>query len=289
MLQENMEEMLRLVMSIEEKAGAEIMRIYQSGKFGMQTKEEGDLFGIADTTSNDILINALNRARPEFGILTEEKAVPEDMADQPDSLTEAMQEWRSRPYNWIIDSLDGTADFNNKNGMFGIHIGLTLEGAPILGANYYPVTGTFYFATKNNGAYIQTGLYGHANKIRVSNVRNLREARLVKSTAFPDQTIDRMIKDLKMPEGVDIGSFGLKVCKVAEGEAELYIFMNKKFGLWDACSSGLIISEAGGILTDRFGAEIKYSQDQVKCSNGAITSNGWLHNPALKIVDEYFR
>ena len=251
----------------------------------MQTKEDNEPFGIADTSSNEVLLRALHAQFPDHGLLAEEKIKPEDMIRFPKSLIKSIQESRERGYCWVIDPLDGTVDFKNKTDMFGVHLGLTYQGISVLGVNYYPVTGNFYVAIKGKGAHMIVG--DNISPIHVSDTKEISELRFAKSTAFLDPTIERIIKDYSMPDGVDIGSMGLKICKVADGTADIYLNANKWFGLWDSCSGEVIVMEAGGVITDMNGNRFNYKQESAKFKQGVLVTNGQMHDTLLEIVNNY--
>ncbi len=70
-----------------------------------------------------------------------------------------------------------------------------------------------------------------------------------------------------------MGSAGIKICKVAVGDAELYINSSNKSGLWDICASDIIIQEAGGYVCDMQNSTIKYNNKETMLLNGYIVSN----------------
>ncbi len=281
----NLEEALKNAMHAASAAGEKIMVIYNSGNLGMQTKEDDELFGIADTTSNELILRALHKQYPEHGLLAEEKISAEDMDKFPASLIDAILHCKEREYCWVIDPLDGTVDFKNKTGMFGVHIGLNHGGVPIIGVNHYPVTGKSYIAIKGNGAYSTIG--DKFVQITVSDLKDISKLNFAKSTAFPDPVIERFIADNGMPTGIDVGSMGLKICKVADGAADIYLNANKAFGPWDPCSGEVIVTEAGGMITDLDGNRFDYRQDSNKYKKGVLVTNGKMHDELLSKIREY--
>lgn len=265
-------------------AGVEILKIYLSEDFKTEFKEENAPVTIADKLSNIQLCSALHREFPSFGILTEEVISANDI--NADSFEQAIKDWREREYCWLIDPLDGTKDFIKKTGEFGIHVGLTRDGMPVMGVNYYPTTSTFYFAIKGKGAYKQSS-QGY-KPLKVSEVADISQMKLIISRSNPDERLSRFIEANSMRNTLKLGSAGYKLCNLAEGSADLYLVFNSTTSLWDTCSSQIILHEAGGIITDCYGNPIDYrQQNKTKLQNGIIASNGKNHALLVGLVGRH--
>jgi 3'(2'), 5'-bisphosphate nucleotidase len=155
-----MNELLTIAIEASKKAGEEIMRLYATTAF--ETKNDGSPVTIADTRSNEILMERLGKTG--IPILSEEL------------------EGVSLPYPkqlWIIDPLDGTKDFINKSNDFSVMIGLIEHGVPILGVVYAPALDTLYFATKGNGAFVTKGEITSTLTVSNREHENLRFVRSV--------------------------------------------------------------------------------------------------------------
>ncbi len=81
-----------------------------------------------------------------------------------------------------------------------------------------------------------------------------------------------------------MGSIGVKVCLIAQGEADLYLNISDRTYTWDTCAPGMILSESAGKITDLDGKRINYNRKEIRNSRGLVASNGLIHN---QIVD-YF-
>ncbi len=150
------------------KAGAKIMEIYESDNIEVSTKyEEGYTSPLtqADTAANKIIVTGLRQEFPEYSLLTEEETDDKKRLEND--------------YVWIIDPLDGTKEFVNRNDEFTVNIALVHKREPILGVIYVPVKGEMFYATKGNGAYYEKN--NSLKKINVSEKEKIEEMILVQS------------------------------------------------------------------------------------------------------------
>ena len=120
-------------------AGKEIIEIYKEKEFKIQIKKNKSPLTKADKVSNKLIISKLKKHFPNHGFLTEE---------EQDNLNRL-----EKDYVWIVDPLDGTKEFINRNGEFTVNIALVYMNEPILGVIYVPITNELYFASKNEGTY----------------------------------------------------------------------------------------------------------------------------------------
>src|ERR1700704_7044087 len=134
---------LRIALELAREAGAAILDLYEGPldiqqKFGADDREPVTQ---ADTLANEIIVTRLRQEFPDDGILAEESI------DTPHRLE------KSRV--WMIDPLDGTTGFIDGNGDFAVQIGLTQNGACLLGVVYQPLTGVLYRAVSGGGTWIE--------------------------------------------------------------------------------------------------------------------------------------
>ena len=127
------------IQDIAKQAGRDIMNIYNSSMIISQTKNDNSPITNADLISNKIIIEGIKKIST-YPILTEECYVTYSRRKKWDKF-------------WLIDPLDGTKDFIEKNGDFTINIALIENSKPIYGVVYMPLNNTTYFAIKNYGAY----------------------------------------------------------------------------------------------------------------------------------------
>lgn len=213
--------MIDKVVSMARQASVEILKIYNSENFDIKIKKDNSPITMADTIANKIIINGLKYIS-NYPIVTEEVPVKHKIRKDWDKF-------------WLVDPLDGTKDFIAKNGEFNINIALIENKKPILGVVYVPVNDDVYYASKNNGAYkngnliynksIRTNLIGSDSNFHSTDITE---------QFFKKNNIDKIKR---------YGS-SLKICKLAEGEIDVYPRLNVTKE-WDIVASHIIANEAG--------------------------------------------
>lgn len=178
---------------------------------------------------------------------------------------------------WIIDPIDGTRGFINKTDDFAVMIGLLIEGRPMLGVVHAPATNTMYFATKGMGAYIEKE--GVVSPLHVSE-RNIPELRGVESVHHSLPYMKTVAAALEVTESLAIGGIGIKTGIVAEGKGDYFLTLGN-LGEWDVCAPEIILTEAGGRVSDRHGDPLIYGNVDGHITNGVVFSNGACHREVL--------
>lgn len=178
---------------------------------------------------------------------------------------------------WLIDPLDGTKDFLQQTDEFTIMIGLVADHEPVLGLVYQPAKDVLYFAQKGGGAFkISAG--GGEEKLRVSVVSEPARATLLVSRNHRLALEDRLAREMSIGRVVPCGSAGLKICLIAEGQADLYLNSSDKTWEWDIMAADIILSEAGGRLTDLAGRAFTYNRPNPRNRDGFVASNALGHH-----------
>lgn len=247
------------------KAGQAILKIYQTD-FSVTMKGENDPLTQADLKSNQLLKKALSKTG--HSILSEEDA---------DS-----QERLSHKKIWIIDPLDGTKEFVDKNGEFSIIVGLVEDNLPVLGIIYQPTTGLLYLTQKGQGAYEKT-LNGW-KKLKVSDIFSLSSSRAVVSRSHLSDSDRSFLQLLQVASFLQKGSAGIKAGEICRGQAEFYFNPSNKLKQWDTCAPYCLLAEAGGKATDLKGNDLRYNIKDVIHEDGVLFSNGKIHH---LVVDSY--
>ncbi|MFB6182266.1 MAG: 3'(2'),5'-bisphosphate nucleotidase CysQ [Candidatus Magasanikbacteria bacterium] len=186
---------------------------------------------------------------------------------------------------WIIDPLDGTKDFLQQTGDFTIMVALSVEGEVKLGAVYAPAEDKLYFAQKDEGAYLQKSDQDPTH-INVSVENEAQNMKMLVSRNHLMEPEQRTAEKLGIGEMVPCGSAGLKISKIAEGQAHMYINSSDKTDEWDIAAGDIILSEAGGDLTDTQGEDFVYNKEDTKNKNGYLASNGEIHSEILDTLQE---
>jgi 3'(2'), 5'-bisphosphate nucleotidase len=266
-----LEKELKVAIDLARAAGARILQFYAleivaEQKFGADNFSEP--VTIADKTASKIIVEGLAQAFPEDAILSEEEA--DDIKSRV--VTEKV---------WIIDPIDGTWGFIKKDGDFGVQIGLTENGEAILGVVFLPVHDELFYAVKGAGAFLQKG-DAPAERLQVSELTDFRKMNLASSRNHRSPKMHRIIEDFGFVREIQRGSVGLKVGLIARREADIYIHLSPRTKFWDSCAPQIILEEAGGRMTDLFGARIRYDLTDVQNHNGILASNGAAHAAAVE-------
>jgi 3'(2'), 5'-bisphosphate nucleotidase len=248
------------IITIAKDAGYIAMRFYDRG-YSVEEKENKTPITDADRASHDFLVEKL--AHYGFPIISEEGLV----------------DGNDLSHTWVIDPLDGTSDFIQKTGEFSIMIGLVdAQGASVMGIVYASALGELYYAEKNKGAYIchsravpAFGMEsGNPVQIHVSD-KSVKNGTILVSRNHLGQREQEIAHKYHMTQ-IPMGSAGLKMCRIARGDAQLYINSSDKSGIWDICAADVILREAGGVIADMNGKRIIYN-GSCKLKNGYIVTN----------------
>ncbi len=253
---------LETAITLARKAGETILDYYVL-EIIAEEKIGADNFAepvtIADRKASEIIVSGLQEEFPDDGILSEEK---------PDT-----DERLSKNRVWIIDPLDGTKGFIEKNGDFAVQIGLAVGGESILGVVFLPLQNDLYFATKDGGAFLAKN-DENPQKLEVSQKTDFAQMNLAVSRNHYSKNINRVIREFGLKNEIRRGSVGLKIGLIAQKICDLYIHFSPRTKHWDTCAPEIIIEEAGGKLTDVFGGKIIYNTKDVQNHNGVLASCG---------------
>ena len=197
----------------------------------VSAKGPGDFVTSADRRTEKILIDELQKAHPEYGIITEETGLIN----------------KSNIKNrWIIDPIDGTMNFLNSVPQFAISIGYEEDGEIKCGVIFNPIMNEMFCAEKGNGAYLNN------SRIRVSNKKKISDALLVTggpkgASKIKDKIFSEYINVSKSAPNVrKFGSAALDMAYVACGRFDGY--WQRELNYWDIAAGIIILKEAGGFV-----------------------------------------
>ena len=228
----------------------------------VSTKGPGDFVTSADKRTEKIIIEELQKAHSDYGIITEESG----------SINTGNKNNR-----WIIDPIDGTTNFLNGIPQFAISIVYEEESEIKCGVIFDPIKNEMFCAEKGNGAYLNN------SRIRVSNKKKLKDALLV--TGGPRQS--SKIKKEIFSEFVEVsnnilspvrkfGSAALDLAYVACGRFDGY--WQRELNYWDVAAGIIILKEAGGFV-NFFGENNK---DPLK--RNILASNSNIHDEFSNLI-----
>ncbi|MGI9165862.1 MAG: 3'(2'),5'-bisphosphate nucleotidase CysQ family protein [Pyrinomonadaceae bacterium] len=262
---------LSVALDLAREAGAAILEFYEGPLEIEQKSDSYDREPVtqADKVANELIVNALRREFPADGILAEESV---DTAHRLD-----------KQRVWMVDPLDGTNGFIDGNGDFAVQIGLAQDGECVLGVVYQPLTGLIYHTVRGQGTWILRPDLAPV-RARVSAQQDLSMMRLAASRSHRSPRMDKVVKAFKVKEEVRRGSVGIKVGLIIEQQCDLYVHLSPRTKQWDTCAPEVILSEAGGRLTDLFGQPLRYNSLEVQNLNGIIASNGVAHDQIVSTL-----
>lgn len=262
MLQNELETAIKLA----KKAGEVILEFYAleiiaEEKFGIDNFSEP--VTIADRTASRIIVEGIAGVFPDDAILSEEE-------------TDDKIHRVSKERVWIIDPLDGTRGFINKDGDFAVQIGLAEKGEAILGVVFAPYRKKLYYASKGNGAFVIED-ENPPRRLKVSEITDFSEMNIAVSRNHRSPKMSDIFKEFRFKNEIQRGSVGIKIGLIAEQTADLYIHLSPHTKFWDSCAPQIILEEAGGKLTGIFGEKIIYDLKDVQNHNGILATNGAIH------------
>ena len=258
---------LKFTKHLAKKAGKIIMNYYGK-KINIIQKENLTPVTQADIKSNNYIISKIKKHFPNDGILSEE------IVDNKKRL--------EKKRVWVIDPLDGTTHFIKNETEFSVSIALVENMRPIIGVIYKPYDDELYFAEKNKGSFLEQ----HKKTIRlnVTKEKKISKLRVCVSKSTAEAAVKSLIKSNPFAKFEFRGSCCYKCCLVAKGEYDVYIRDHHATPEWDICAGDLILTEAGGKLTDVNGKTIRYNHEIPTHNNGCIATNKVCHDTILKII-----
>jgi 3'(2'), 5'-bisphosphate nucleotidase len=269
---------LLTAMEAAEDAGREILAVY-NGPFTVETKADDSPLTAADRAAHAVITARLGRdAAGQLPVLSEEGR---------DTAYAERRHWEAF---WLVDPLDGTKEFVNRNGEFTVNIALIRRGRTELGVVHLPVKRRFYLAAAGLGAWRLDGhpadalagaaaadpaagidaLCRSARRLPLPAVEtNGGETKILKvagSRSHPSVELDAFLAE-KRAKGLTIdfiaAGSALKFCLVAEGSAQLY----PRFGPtmeWDSAAGQAVVEQAGGrVLAARTGRPLTYNKEDL--------------------------
>ena len=229
----------------------------------VSAKGPGDFVTSADKRTEKILIEELQKAHSDYGIVTEETGVIN----------------KSNISNrWIIDPIDGTMNFLNGIPQFAISIGYEENGEIICGVIFNPILNEMFCAEKGNGAYLNN------SRIRVSKKKKIKDALLVTggpkgASKIKDKIFSEYINVSKNVSNVrKFGSAALDMAYVACGRFDG--FWQRELNYWDIAAGIIIIKEAGGFV-DFFEEDIK-----LPLKKNVLATNSNIHDELRALINK---
>ena len=237
-----MKSLIDPVVALAEEAGRAILEVY-STEFEVQSKEDDSPLTQADLASHRCIVAGLEKLTPDMPLISEEDGLPE------------FEERGSWNRYWLIDPLDGTREFVNRNGEFTVNIALIDNHRPVFGVVHVPVQSKTYVGCEGFGAELRDGDLP-AQTIRVA-AKSANPVRVVGSRSHRGASLDAYLENLGESDMIPMGS-SLKFCVVAEGGADIYPRLGPT-SEWDTAAAQAVVEQAGGKVVTLDGNPMKYN------------------------------
>jgi myo-inositol-1(or 4)-monophosphatase len=247
------------------KEAGRIMRLHFGRPHSVEYKGENDPVTEVDKLCERAVTEIIFDSFPSHDILAEESSF----------------EKRGSSWKWIIDPLDGTTNYLHRYPCFCVSIGLEVDGEMELGVVYDPMLDELFRAEKGKGAYL--------NGKRLSVSRENLLSRSLLSTGFPYDVREHADFYLRYFRQFITRSFAIRrpgsaaidLAYVAAGRFDG--FWELKLHPWDMAAGVLLVTEAGGKVTDYKGKPMNIYAEEI------LASNGLIHEEMLTVIKEIER
>jgi myo-inositol-1(or 4)-monophosphatase len=245
-----MESYLTTAIDIAREAGALLAQLFKRPQ-EISYKRPSDLVTEADRRSEELIVERLRSHFPKHAIVGEEGGGQKTDSD----------------YCWYVDPLDGTTNFAHGFPVFCVTLALAYRDETVAGVVYDPARDELFTAERGEVAYL------NHKRIHVSKTEHVAESLV--ATVFPpfaanhDLNMELYFRFTQLSHGVRrAGSAALDLCSVAAGRFDG--FWELKLNPWDKAAGSLLVTEAGGRVSDLAGGSFRLLGDEIFASNGLI-------------------
>ncbi|MDQ2859446.1 MAG: inositol monophosphatase [Pseudomonadota bacterium] len=246
--------LVKVMIGAARKAGRTLARDFgEVAELQVSKKGAADYVSAADLKAEQTVFEELLRARPGYGFLGEERG---------------MIEGTDKTHTWIVDPLDGTTNFLHAMPHFAINIALRREGVIVAGVTYNPANADLFWAERGRGAFLND------RRLRVAARTRFEEAVIATGIPFMGHgQHGRFLKELhqitQRVSGVRrFGAAALDLAWVAAGRFDG--FWERDLNAWDMAAGVLLVTEAGGRVTDADGGEDPLAAGSICAGNSEM-------------------
>lgn len=231
--------LVEMLVDVSVEAGRAILDIYE-GEIATRVKDDKSPVTDADEKAEEIILKRLAEVAGGIPVVAEESVAAGTIPDI------------SGGTFFLVDPLDGTREFINRNGEFTVNIALIENGQPTLGVVHLPALGQTYWSKGAGDAWRRDG----DDAARSIAVRAAPAAGMVvvASRSHRDSATDDFLADFNVADLVSAGS-SLKLCRVAEGAADMYPRLGRTME-WDIGAGHAVLAGAGGRITVIAGGDV---------------------------------
>ncbi len=243
--------LLQVMIDAARKAARGLARDFgEVAELQVSKKGAADYVTAADLKAEQVVFEALTKARPGYGFLGEERG---------------MIEGTDKTHTFIVDPLDGTTNFLHAIPHFAINIALEREGQVVAAVTYNPISGDMFWAERGRGAYVND------RRLRVAARRDLMECVLATGIPFAGRPGHaQFLKELHQiaPRVSGVRRFGSAALDLAWTAAGRYDgYWERGLAPWDVAAGLLLVTEAGGVVSAIEGGPVDLKAPTVLASN----------------------
>lgn len=253
----------RQLAEIAFEAGKIILRHYADETIAARTKEDHSPVTAADEEAEAFILSKLKTVAPEVPVIAEEEAASGRIAKIGSRF-------------FLVDPLDGTKEFLNRNGEFTVNIAEVMNGAPVRGVVYIPAKERLFVGEVGHGAFdlgVANGALDWNGAKRIEVCKPAAEGLVVvASRSHRDYKTEEFLADYTVKDFKAAGS-SLKFCLVAAGEADLYPRLGRTME-WDTAAGHAVLAAAGGSVTTIDGRPFVYGKAEEKFANPFFLARG---------------
>ncbi len=239
---------IEILLPVMREAGAAILAV-QQGDLMITTKAHGDIVTKADLLVNDILKSRLMNQFPADGWLSEENK------DDFNRLT--------RDRVWIVDPIDGTREFAQGLPEYAISVGLIINSVPVVASVFNPATDELFYAVKDQGAWLGK------KKLHCTACTSAKELLILASRSEYER--GEWNDFARYHQVQPMGSIAYKLARIAAGEAQATFSLSPR-NEWDIAAGVLLVTEAGGMVTNKHREKIMFNNKETRVDGIIATS-----------------
>lgn len=230
-----------------------VLDIYNKSEHKVTIKDDNSPLTEADRKSSEFICQYLRIFYPDIPIICEETKMVE---------YEKRKNWYEF---WLVDPLDGTKEFINRNGEFTVNIGLIRNGEPVIGIVGVPCEHVIYYASKGSGAYKLNLKNNQREKLECKPFALSDDLTFVCSRSHMDEKTEKFLNTFNVKEKISAGS-SLKFMYLCENKAQIYPRYIPTME-WDTAASDAILREAGGRIETWDHQILAYNKENMKNDN----------------------
>lgn len=242
------------------RAGGAIVRKYYKGEYEVHEKAPDNPLTVADTEADEAIKRIILENFPSDGWLSEE--------------TRDSAERLGKSRVWIVDPLDGTKEFTQHIPEFCVCVALVVDGVVQVGVSYNPAEEKLFAARRGAGTTL------NGNPVSCTGTTSLADAVVLASRSENKRGEWETYKPLMKVKLT--GSVAYKFALISAGEADATFSLTPK-NEWDICAGTLLVEEAGGVVTDRYGRPLTFNNKKTLLP-GLIAAGPALYGPIREII-----